>query len=198
MGRGPEAREFTDAVAQAVGTLPRMVEPGLPREQSAALGRAMRRLGALVEQIERQERLDYRRLRELTEQRRLKVREHREAEVCIDRLLDCERAVDLARSWCNTNAGPMRALAARMRDDAFEGADAFAEAVDLLPLMLPTDRYELRAWLRRAQSLVHGTWQQRLKLRLILAVAGALKATGAALLRWADRHNADRQDTPRS
>lgn len=180
---------FRAAVAAIIAVLPPIIDPSAPREELGVVGGGMDRLGTLLDDVFAQERKDYARLRDLSERRRLPRAERLEAEACISRLLDAERAGDLAREWWTANRQPLRALFARMGSD-----DAVAAQLSELPAPLSADRYELRAWLRRAQDQVHGTWHQRMTWYLAGHLAAVLRRTATAIRKWVATHSADHSD----
>jgi len=169
---------FSDTVAGMIAGLPPVIDPSAPREEFAEVGRRIGRLGSLVGDIDEQQRADFHRLRELGE-RLLAKDERPEVDACIGRMLDGERAGDLARAWWNANQEPLRVLATRM------GSDGRLMPVGEFPVSLPAENYEVRAWLRRARRQVSGTVTQRLKWSVAGRLAEVLRSTGTALRRRA-------------
>jgi hypothetical protein len=171
------------AIAAMMKELPPVVDPSAPLSEIAALGQQLGRLGTLHDEIAVQQREDLRRVRELSERATLTDRERREAEACIQRLLDGERAADTAREWWEENMPGMQALMKRA------GGEDLAE---LAARMQPSsENLELRAWLRRARASLRMTWQARLKRQVARRLATVLVRSGRVVQDFADRHSED-------
>lgn len=170
------------AVAAMLGELPPAVDPCAPRPDVGVLGRQLRQLGALHDEIVAQQQEDVERVGALSKQSSLTDQERRDGEERVQRLLDGERGKDAMRAWWNDNMPAISALMKRA------GGEELAAIIAEVPPPSP-DNLEMRAWLRRARASLRSTRRARLKRRMARPLAAALKRSGQALHEWANRHD---------
>lgn len=178
---GEVNRRFSDAVAAIVDGLPPAVDTVAPRAEVGVLGRQLRHLFSLHEEIVAQQKEDIRRVGEISEQPALTEQERREGADCVQRLLEGERAKDALRVWWNDNMPAISTLMKRA------GGEELAALIAEAPQPSP-ENLELRAWLRRAGESLRSTKRARLKRRIARPLTAPLKSTGRALEDWANRH----------
>ncbi len=137
---------------------PRVVDATASAPDLLALADKLDRLAGLFDTIGEQQRADLRRLQSLAGVR-ITEAERREVRVCIERLLDGERAVEISRSWWNDNRPALAELGARI------GGTLAEFAADGFPATTPEEALEMRAALRRAERELRSTWREQFERR---------------------------------
>jgi len=134
---------LSGAVDEAVGKLPRVVDPGASREQLRVLINDFRVLGRAMTASAEQQRADLIRLQELMDHQPLLPSRVRETRTLVGRLRACDAAGDRARAWIADHGSEFRAFAAKLGEsELFE---------PMLAYSLPVEWLELRATLRRLE-----------------------------------------------